>query len=281
MSRRSLPACRNASVRVPILDVLTAGLGVLAHDFVEVRFAPRSRLANGDCCGAEVRELPKDDTAVSATAASIEPGAKYAQLTPWLTATGHIPVLAPLPSAPTTGIKELLEAKNIKALDPHGTRAALFDKNAKSCLPIGSVLEVEMWDDFPAKTTFKSFAGHIIAVRRRGMDTSFRLRSIIQRLGVEQVFRLYSPTIKSIRIINRGALRGKRYKKAKIYYTREPNTRNTLGPVDAVVKQARLAEASVKAERESLLARIKATQELAEKTRAASASKTSKKGKKK
>ena len=140
-------------------------------------------------------------------------------------------------------------------LDPHSNRRALFDKNSPTCLPIGSVLEVETWDDYPQNTTFQSFAGHIIAVRRRGIDTSFRLRTVVSRDGVEQVFRLFSPNIKAMRVLHRGAVRGKPYRRAKLYFTREPGTRNTLGGVEGVTRKARAVEREAKAERERLLAK--------------------------
>ena len=161
----------------------------------------------------------------------------------------------PLPSPPTTGVKELLEAKHINLLDPKSSRRALFDKSSETCLPIGSVLEIETWDDYPTKTTFQSFSGHMIAVRRRGIDTSFRLRTVVSRVGVEQVFKLFAPNIKAIRVLHRGAVRGKPYKRAKLFFTREPGTRNTVGGVEAVLKKARIAEAEAKAERERLLAK--------------------------
>jgi large subunit ribosomal protein L19 len=138
-------------------------------------------------------------------------------------------------------------------LDPKKSRRALFDKSSKLCLPIGSVLEVETWDDYPANTTFQSFSGHMIGVRRRGIDTAFRLRTVISRVGVEQVYRLFSPNIKAIRVLHRGAARGKRYKRAKLYFTRKPGTRNTLGGVENVLRKARAAEAEAKAERDTLL----------------------------
>lgn len=138
-------------------------------------------------------------------------------------------------------------------LDPHQDRRSLFSKNSPLCLPPGSVLEVETWDDYPQNTTFQSFSGHMIAVRRRGIDTAFRLRTVISRVGVEQVYRLFSPNIKAIRVLHRGAARGKPYRRAKLFFTREPGTRNTLGGVEGVVRKARAAEAEAKAEREKLL----------------------------
>jgi large subunit ribosomal protein L19 len=147
-------------------------------------------------------------------------------------------------------------------LDPLKARRALFDKSSKSCLPIGSVLEVEIWDDYPANTTVQSFSGHMIAVRRRGIDTSFRLRTVISRVGVEQVYKLFSPNIKAIRVLHRGAVRGKRYRRAKLYFTRKPGTRNTLGGVEGVLRKARALEAEAKAEQERLLVKKKATKQV-------------------
>ena len=156
----------------------------------------------------------------------------------------------PIKGPPTTGIIELLEQKNIEQLDPNSTRRALFNKQSPTCLPMGSVLEVETWDDFPTNTTFTGFAGHLIATHRRGIDTSFRLRTVVGRIGVEQVYKLFAPNIKAIRVLHRGAVRGKRYKKAKLYFTREPGTRNTLGGVEGVARLARQVEREAREERE-------------------------------
>jgi len=139
--------------------------------------------------------------------------------------------------------------------DPKKSRRALFDVGSERRLPIGSVLEVETWDDYPTNTTFQSFAGHMIAIRKRGIDTAFRLRTVVQRVGVEQVFRLFSPNIKAIRVVHRGALRGRRYRRAKLYFTREPATRNTLDGVEGVIRKVRAEEAKAKQEREQRLAK--------------------------
>jgi ribosomal protein L19 len=95
----------------------------------------------------------------------------------------------------------------------------------------------------------------MIVVHRHGIDTSFRLRTVISRLGVEQVFKLFSPNIKAVRVLHRGAVRGKWYKRAKLFFTRTPGTRNTLGGVENVLWKARIAEAEAKAEQEMLLAK--------------------------
>ena len=156
----------------------------------------------------------------------------------------------PIAAPPTTGLIELVEQKHIEQLDPNSTRRALFNKHSPTCLPIGSVLEVETWDDFPTNTTFTAFSGHMIAIHRRGIDTSFRLRTVIGRIGVEQVFKLFAPNIKTLRVLHRGAVRGKKYRKAKLYFTREPGTRSTLGGVEGVARLAKQLEREAREEKE-------------------------------
>lgn len=151
-------------------------------------------------------------------------------------------------------------------LDPTKARRALFDKHSPTCLPIGSVLEVETWDNYPDKATFDSFSGHMIAVRRRGLDTSFRLRTVVSRLGIERVFKLFAPNIKAIKVIHRGALRGKPYRRAKLYYTREPSTKNTLGGVEGVVRLVKASEARAASERREAAEAREAKKVGAEKT---------------
>ena len=114
------------------------------------------------------------------------------------------------------------------------------------------------WEDYPNRTTTSSFAGHLIAVRRRGIDTSFRLRTVIQRIGVEQVFKLFNPNIRKVRVLHRGPLRGKRYRRAKLYYTRKPGTKNTLGGVEDAVRKARKLAADIRAKKARLLDEEKA-----------------------
>ena len=75
------------------------------------------------------------------------------------------------------------------------------------------------------------------------------------RIGVEQVFKLFAPNIKVIRVLHRGPVRGKRYRRAKLYFTREPGTRNTLGGVEGVARLARQVEREQREEKERALAK--------------------------
>jgi large subunit ribosomal protein L19 len=62
----------------------------------------------------------------------------------------------------------------------------------------------------------QAYEGVVIAIRRRGLNTSFIVRKISSGEGVERTFQLYSPLIASIEVKRRGDVR-----RAKLYYLRE------------------------------------------------------------
>jgi len=61
----------------------------------------------------------------------------------------------------------------------------------------------------------QAFEGVIIAVRKRGLNSSFTVRKISHGEGVERVFQTHSPMIGSIKVKRRGSVR-----RAKLYYLR-------------------------------------------------------------
>lgn len=69
------------------------------------------------------------------------------------------------------------------------------------------------------------FSGVIIAIRRRGGDTSFTLRNVVNRVGTELTFYIGSPHLKKIDIIQRAGLQGgglgRRSRRAKYYFLRD------------------------------------------------------------
>lgn len=60
------------------------------------------------------------------------------------------------------------------------------------------------------------FEGVVIAKRNRGLNSSFIVRKISAGEGVERTFQTYSPSIASIEVKRKGAVR-----RAKLYYLRE------------------------------------------------------------
>ena len=61
----------------------------------------------------------------------------------------------------------------------------------------------------------QAFEGLCIAIRNRGLHSSFVIRKISHDQGVERRFPLYSPKIESIVTVKRGVVR-----RAKLYYMR-------------------------------------------------------------
>jgi large subunit ribosomal protein L19 len=61
----------------------------------------------------------------------------------------------------------------------------------------------------------QAFEGLCIAIRNRGLHSSFVVRKISHDEGVERRFPLYSPRIESIVTVKRGVVR-----RAKLYYMR-------------------------------------------------------------
>jgi large subunit ribosomal protein L19 len=62
----------------------------------------------------------------------------------------------------------------------------------------------------------QAFQGVVIKQRGSGAGGTFTVRKISSGIGVERVFPVHSPNIKSIKVTRRGSVR-----RAKLYYLRE------------------------------------------------------------
>ncbi len=82
----------------------------------------------------------------------------------------------------------------------------------------GYLLEVKIWVFEGNKKRLQSFIGIVISVKNKGINSSFTLRKISHGIGVERVFKKYSPIIHSIIIKKK-----KFFKKSKLYYLRNRN----------------------------------------------------------
>lgn len=76
------------------------------------------------------------------------------------------------------------------------------------------------------------FAGVCINIRRRGIDTAILLRNELTRVGVEMWYKVYSPNVEGIEVVQR---RRKRAHRARLYYMRKPE--HDAGSVQNVVTQ--------------------------------------------
>ncbi|CCJ31006.1 unnamed protein product [Pneumocystis jirovecii] len=144
----------------------------------------------------------------------------------------EIPIFQELPPLFKGNALEKVQQAQIQTLDPTHERTLLFSKKSPYSVKPGDILQVETYNSLPNKTNVSTFSGYIIAIRRKGVDTSFRLRNQIMKTGVEIQFNLYSPTIKSIKVLLRGALG--RIRRAKLYYLRQP--KHNPGPVENIIK---------------------------------------------
>ncbi|MGI9344755.1 MAG: 50S ribosomal protein L19 [Gammaproteobacteria bacterium] len=71
------------------------------------------------------------------------------------------------------------------------------------------------------RTRLQSFEGLVIAIKNRGLNSSFTLRRIAHGIGVERVFQTHSPILAEVTVIRRGRVR-----RAKLYYQRARSGRS-------------------------------------------------------
>jgi large subunit ribosomal protein L19 len=62
----------------------------------------------------------------------------------------------------------------------------------------------------------QAYEGVVIAIKNRGLNSSFTVRKISHGEGVERVFQTHSPSVAEIKVKRRGDVR-----RAKLYYLRD------------------------------------------------------------
>ncbi|KAI9885158.1 MAG: hypothetical protein M1823_003045 [Watsoniomyces obsoletus] len=113
----------------------------------------------------------------------------------------------------------------ISQLDPTGARQRLFARSSPEGAKVGDILLVRTKNGDP-------FAGVLINIRQRGVDTAILLRNEVLRTSVEMWFKIYSPLVDSVEIVQR---RQKRARRARLTYMRKP--RHDMGSVQNIVRQ--------------------------------------------
>ena len=96
-------------------------------------------------------------------------------------------------------------------------RWSLFDKRSEDRVTVGSVLKVTYYQSKSELTRPATFTGILIAVRRHPSEPTFSLRTIIDTVGVEQLFPVFSPNILKIEIVKRAI----KIKSQKAYWLRD------------------------------------------------------------
>ncbi|KAG0150790.1 hypothetical protein CROQUDRAFT_87625 [Cronartium quercuum f. sp. fusiforme G11] len=128
---------------------------------------------------------------------------------------------------PTIGLMQTIQKKLIST-SVNTEFHSLFQKNHPNALRPLSVVQVESYTN-SSRTTTNMFTGVLMAVRRRGMETSFRLRCLIERVGIEVKFNVFSPMIKNIVVVKRsgetmgskGRMMIRKPRRAKLFYLRD------------------------------------------------------------
>jgi large subunit ribosomal protein L19 len=134
----------------------------------------------------------------------------------------------PPPPTPANIFKEPiknLHAEQIAVLDPTGARTKLFAKDNPEAARVGDILLVRLKTGDP-------FAGVCINIRRRGVDTGILLRNQLTRVGVEMWYKIYSPNVEGIEVVQRKV---KRARRARLTYMRKP--KHDMGSVQNIVLQ--------------------------------------------
>ncbi|KAJ1964296.1 hypothetical protein GGI12_001528 [Dipsacomyces acuminosporus] len=126
------------------------------------------------------------------------------------------PMVLPFEKRPN--VMKVIERESVARADVDG-RSKLFVRRAapKDRLCAGDVVYVEAQNNMSDPSSTSNFTGVCIAIYRRGIDTSFILRNVVQKVGVEMRFMAYSPLVKRIEILQKG----EGFRRAKLFYLRE------------------------------------------------------------
>ena len=93
-------------------------------------------------------------------------------------------------------------------------RKSLEDRNFD--FNVGDTVRIMVRVVEGSKEREQAFQGVVIKTRGGGVGESFTVRKISSGIGVERVFPLHSPNVKSVTVVRRGAVR-----RAKLYYLRD------------------------------------------------------------
>jgi large subunit ribosomal protein L19 len=122
-----------------------------------------------------------------------------------------------------------MELKNIKI--------STVDMEARKKVDMRPGDTVRVWQKIKEgeKTRLQAFEGMILAIKHgKEAGGTFTVRKVIDEVGVERIFPLYSPSIDSIEVLKRAKVR-----RAKLYYVREKATKELRRHLRSELLQAR------------------------------------------
>lgn len=118
-----------------------------------------------------------------------------------------------------------VQAAEFARLDPTGARRKLFEKNGPEAIHVRDIVMVRTRTSDP-------FSGVVIRIQRKQHDSSILLRNTITGVGVEREFKIYSPNVTGIELVQR---RTKKPAQTRLFYLRKPE--HDVGSVDGIVRQ--------------------------------------------
>ena len=80
----------------------------------------------------------------------------------------------------------------------------------------GDTVKVAMSVKRGDRDRLQRFEGIVIKIKGSGTSKTFTVRKVSQGIGVEKIFPVHSPMIKSIEVVKKGKVR-----RAKLYYLRD------------------------------------------------------------
>jgi ribosomal protein L19 len=101
-------------------------------------------------------------------------------------------------------------AAEIAKLDPTGTRTRLFALDNPDAIQVRDIVLVRTKSGDP-------FAGVVMRIKRAAQNTGILLRNTVTGTGVEMDFKVYSPNVTGIEVVQR---RPKKPKQHRLYYLR-------------------------------------------------------------
>ncbi|KAI9286371.1 translation protein SH3-like domain-containing protein [Umbelopsis sp. AD052] len=167
-----------------------------------------------------LRSLARQCTRVPAAIRSMSTATEAAA--PKYTAPASIQVPTeqfPAPKVTRKNLIDVVSQEQVQRANVDG-RMELFSRKNPNRIHPGSVLLVETLNS-KAKESTSTFMGVVIAIRRKGLETTFTLRNLVMKVGVEQRFALYSPMLKSIKVLQPAGSKDTKFRRAKLFYLRD------------------------------------------------------------
>jgi len=138
---------------------------------------------------------------------------------------------------------------------------AIFTKFNKTKFGVGDRVSVHQKIKEGEKTRVQVFEGIVIAIKNKGVNKTITVRRIgEQKVGIERIFPLSSPTIIDIKVIRKGTAGIRR---SKLYFIRDKSKRE----IDKIYSRAVRRTAGKKSQKKTKKVIKKKTQKKTKKTK--------------